>query len=96
MGCYPTYIFPETFLTFQDRHDFQVKAQLIRSISNIKTKKEFHINRFLAQFQVSNKIKTKIKNRLINLLKELEDRNFIKSEFLLIGKNNSIQTIQKS
>ena len=56
---YP-FFFPNSFLSYKNKYDLEIKLQLIESFSQVELEKKFLVKEFLNQFCVSNKDLTKI------------------------------------
>jgi len=49
------FFFPNSFLTYKNKYDLEIKLQLIKSFSQVELEKRFPVEKFLNQFSVSNK-----------------------------------------
>ena len=83
---YP-FFFPNSFLSYKNKYDLEIKLQLIESFSQVELEKKLLVKEFLNQFCVSNKDLTKIKKQLIDSVSKLKDFGLIENEFISIFKN---------
>ena len=83
------------FLTWKTSYQFQVKSQIIAITALDSFKKEFYIQEFLKQFNVSNKNITKLKQMIIEAIYQQINNQFIQPQFKIIQKDWSIKTINK-
>lgn len=90
---YP-FFFPNSFISYQNKDDLEIKLQLIESFSTVDWEKRFPVKNFLNQFSVSNKDKTKIKKQLMDSFSRLKDYELIENEFSLTFKNGSSNKLE--
>ena len=69
--------FSTYFTTYKYNYQFQVKLQIIQAISVRSLKKQFYVQDFLSQFNVSHAKQTQIKNVIIQTLDELKKNQVI-------------------
>jgi hypothetical protein len=67
-----------------------VQFEILKTISTFSFQKQFYIQEFLEQFNLSNKKQTEIKLLIIQSLQELVDKRIIKSFFQTIQKDGSL------
>ena len=91
---YP-FFFPNSFLSYKNKYDLEIKLQLIESFSQVELEKKLLVKEFLNQFCVSNKDLTKIKKQLIDSVSRLKDFGLIENEFSLTFKNVSLNETKK-
>ena len=60
--------FPNFFVKYRNKYDFEVKLEIIRVFSTDNTEKIFQTETFLKQFRVPNKCRSKIKKIIIELI----------------------------
>ena len=84
---YPFY-FPEKFLTYDDTYDSRVKIFFLLSFSTIELEKEFPIEEFLNQFDISNSRKRKLRNSIVTIFQDAQDLKLIEPRFTLVTKTN--------
>jgi hypothetical protein len=59
-------------------------------MSTSSLQKEFHVQEFLGQFNLSNKKQTEIKRLLLKSLQELVEKRIVKSVFKITQKDGSL------
>ena len=91
---YP-FLFPNSFLTYENGYDLQVRIELIESISKVGLRKIFHSEDFFNQFSISNQKQTQMKNVIINLLDEFKEIKLIEDEFELMTKYGILIKVNK-
>lgn len=92
--CYDyPFVLPKSFLVYRNKHELQVKLELLKSISSTSIKKEFHTEIFFNQFSISNQKLSKIKKFFLKSFQDLEE--FLKPEFEIIQKNGSVKETNK-
>lgn len=47
---YP-FLFPKSYLSYQDKYDMQIKLQIMQSFANTSLKKKFNVLEFMDRFQ---------------------------------------------
>ena len=91
---YP-FFFPNSFLIYKNKYDWEIKLQLIESFSQLELEKKLLVKEFLNQFCVPNKDLTRIKKQLIDSVSRLKDSGLIENEFSLTFKNVSLNETKK-
>lgn len=85
---YP-FLFPKSYLSYQDKYDMQIKLQ---SFANTSLKKKFNVSEFLDRFQNTvNQTKAHIKNLIINTFQELRYDKLIQTDIVLHVLGNKRQ-----
>lgn len=87
----------EYFSTFHDQHQCSVNLMIMKCYNVPLSTKEFPISTFLKQYKNSNgSIRKKIKDYIIESLKELECTKKIEPSIIFIMKDNSRRSFQIS
>jgi hypothetical protein len=81
---------PTYFTTYKYNYQFQVKLQIIQATSVQSLKKQFYVQDFLSQFNVSYAKQTQIKKVIIQTLDELKNNNTIKTQIEIHKTDNSL------
>lgn len=81
--------FSTYFTTYKYNYQFQVKLQIIQAISVQSLKKQFYVQDFLSQFNVSHAKQTQIKNVIIQTLDELKKNQVIQAQIEIHKTDNS-------
>jgi hypothetical protein len=80
---YP-FLFPKSYLNYQDKYDMQIKLQIMQSFANTSLKKKFNLSEFLDRFQnTPNQTKAHIKNLIINTFQALRYDKLIQTDIVL-------------
>ena len=80
---YP-FLFPKSYLSYQDKYDMQIKLQIMQSFANTSLKKKFNVSEFLDRFQnTPNQTKAHIKNLIINTFQALRYDKLIQTDIIL-------------
>ena len=80
---YP-FLFPKSYLSYQDKYDMQIKLQIMQSFANTSLKKKFNVSEFLDRFQnIPNQTKAHIKNLIINTFQALRYDKLIQTDIIL-------------
>jgi hypothetical protein len=80
---YP-FLFPKSYLNYQDKYDMQIKLQIMQSFANTSLKKKFNVSEFLDRFQnTPNQTKAHIKNLIINTFQALRYDKLIQTDIVL-------------
>lgn len=82
--------FSTYFTTYKYNYQFQVKLQIIQAISLQSLKKQFYVQDFLSQFNVSHAKQTQIKNVIIQTLDELKNNQVIQAQIEIHKTDNSL------
>jgi len=82
--------FSTYFTTYKYNYQFQVKLQIIQAISVQSLKKQFYVQDFLSQFNVSHAKQTQIKNVIIQTLDELKKNQVIQAQIEIHKTDNSL------
>ena len=90
---YP-FLFPNYFISYQNKYDLEIKLQLIESFSTVGLEKRFPVRNFLNQFSVPNKELKKIKKQLVDSFSTLKGSELIENEFSLNYKNGSSKKVE--
>ena len=77
-------------IIYKYNYQFQVKLQIIQAISVQSLKKQFYVQNFLSQFNVSHAKQTQIKNVIIQTLDELKKNQAIQAQIELNKTDNSL------
>ena len=64
---YYPFSFPNTFLTYKNIYDLQIKLKVIEAISTISLEKVFYVEVFLEQFNISTSKKAIIKKHIVKI-----------------------------
>jgi hypothetical protein len=89
---YP-FAFPNTFLTYQNLYDLQVKLQIIELISTVSLEKVFYVQIFIEQFKVPTQKKTQIKKYIVEIFHQLQVFGLIKKNYTLVKKSGQIKQV---
>lgn len=89
---YP-FSFPNTFLTYKNTYDLQVKLKVIEAISTVPLEKVFYVEVFLEQFNVSTSKKAIIKKHIVKIFNQLQMVGIIKNYYRLIKKSEQIEEV---
>lgn len=92
---YYPFSFPNTFLTYQNTYDLQIKVKLIQAISTIPIEKIFYVQVFLEQFNISTSKKTIVKKHIVEIFNQLQRIGIIKNHYTLIKKSQRIQQVDR-
>lgn len=87
---FPCY-FTSYFNQWNNKYQFYVQFEILRIMSTPSLQKEFHVQEFLQQFNLSNKKQTQIKRLIIQSLQELVDKRILKSVFKTTQKDGSLR-----
>jgi hypothetical protein len=77
--------FPNFFLKFRNKYDFEVKLEIIRVFSTDNTEKIFLTETFLKQFRVPNKCRSDIKKIILESISQLEILDIIQSNYQIFS-----------
>lgn len=66
-----SYNYPYHFTSWKSKYQCQVNFQILQTISFYPLEKQFFVEKFLKQFNVSNKKQTEIKKLIIEVISEL-------------------------
>lgn len=77
--------FPNFFVKYRNKYDFEVKLEIIRVFSIDNTEKIFQTETFLKQFRVPNKCRFDIKNIILELISELQILDVIESNYKILS-----------
>jgi hypothetical protein len=91
---YPFYL-PKEFLIYKDKHEMEVKLQLIQSLSVVSVEKNFAVEAFLSQFSISNQKLTNIKKLIINSIEQLKDSQIIEPHFKITQKDGLSKKVKQ-
>jgi hypothetical protein len=91
---YPFY-FPKEFLTYDDTYDLRVKIFFLLSFSKIELEKEFPIEEFLDQFDISNSRMTRLRKSIVTIFQNAQDWKLIEGRFTLLTKTNQTKKVEK-
>ena len=69
--------FPCFFLSYQTDHQLQVKLQIIQAISTHSLQKNFYVNHFLNQFNVSKQKQAYIKKLIVQEFHYLQQESLL-------------------
>ena len=69
------------FNQWNNKYEFYIQFEILAIMSTSSLQKEFHVQEFLKQFNLSNKKQTEIKRIIIQSLQELVEKRIIKSFF---------------
>ena len=75
------FFFPNSFISYQNKDDLEIKLQLIESFSTVDLEKRFPVKNFLSQFSITMKDYELIENELgltFNSTNSKEKRVFTK------------------
>jgi len=72
--------FSTYFATYKYNYQFQVKLQIIQATSVQSLKKQFYVQEFFSQFNVSHAKQTQIKKAIIQTLDELKNNRLIQTQ----------------
>lgn len=88
MYQYP-FFYPDLFDLTLNKHELQVRLEFIKGFSSVNIEKTFVIKYFFQNYPVTltNQQKTKMKSSFIELVKDFEDKNRIKSNYKTISKH---------
>lgn len=90
--CYP-FAFPNTFLTYKNIYNLQIKLKVIEAISIITLEKVFDVEIFLEQFNISTSKKAIIKKHIVKIFNQLQMVGIIKNHYKLIKKSQQIEEV---
>ena len=80
---YP-FLFPKSYLSYQDKYDMQIKLQIMQSFANTSLKKKFNVLEFMNRFQnTPNQTKAYIKNLIIKAFQALLYHKLIQTDIVL-------------
>jgi hypothetical protein len=82
--------FSTYFTTYKYNYQFQVKLQIIQATSVQSLKKQFYVQDFLSQFNVSHAKQTQIKKAIIQTLDELKNNRVIQTQIEIHKTDNSL------
>ena len=85
--CYLTSYFQQ----WNNKYEFHLQFEILSIMSTSSLQKQFHVQQFLEQFNLSNKKQTEIKRLIIQSLQELVDKRIIKSVFKTTQKDGSLR-----
>jgi hypothetical protein len=95
--------FPNFFVQYRNKYDFEVKLEIIRVFSTNNTEKIFQTEIFLKQFRVPNKCRSDIKKIILKLISELQILDIIESNYKILSNglyyqvnNLTLSNISKS
>lgn len=94
---YPFY-FPKKFLTYDDTYELRVKIFFLLSFSLIELEKEFRIEAFLNQFDISNSRMVKLRKSIVTIVTifhDAQDLKLIAARFTLLTKTNQTKKVSK-
>ena len=77
--------FPNFFVKYRNKYDFEVKLEIIRVFSTDNTEKIFQTETFLKQFRVPNKCRSDIKKIILELISELQILDIIESNYKILS-----------
>ena len=77
--------FPNFFVKYRNKYDFEVKLEIIRVFSTDNTEKIFQTETFLKQFRVPNKCRSDIKKIILELISELQILDVIESDYKILS-----------
>ena len=77
--------FPNFFVKYRNKYDFEVKLEIIRVFSTDNTEKIFQTETFLKQFRVPNKCRSDIKKIILELISELQILDVIESDYKIFS-----------
>ncbi len=81
--------FHDYFRHWKNNYQFQVKIELIEVISTLNLKKEFHVEEFINQFNISNSKKTELKHFIVETIDQLIENQVIRPQIKINTKDNS-------
>jgi hypothetical protein len=87
--------FTNYFKTWKSKYQLHVKIQIIQVISATSLKKQFRVEEFLNQFNISNSKQTQLKQIIITVLDEAINDQLIKAQFKILTKDNSVRKLTK-
>nr|WPV76397.1 hypothetical protein [Naviculales sp.] len=82
--------FSTYFTTDKYNYQFQVKLQIIQATSVQSLKKQFYVQEFLSQFNVSHAKQTQIKKAIIQTLDELKNNRVLQTQMEIHKTDNSL------
>jgi hypothetical protein len=82
--------FSTYFATYKYNYQFQVKLQIIQATSVQSLKKQFYVQDFLSQFNVSHAKQTQIKKAIIQTLDELKNNSVVQTQIEIHKTDNSL------
>jgi hypothetical protein len=92
--------FPESYLTYEDKYEMQIKLRIIQSFANNTLKKEFKVSEFLEKFKnTPNKTKAHIKNMILVSFQSLLQDKLIQKDitlYILGSKRKNKARLQKT
>lgn len=77
--------FPNFFVKYRNKYDFEVKLEIIKVFSIDNTEKIFQTETFLKQFRVPNKCRSDIKKIILDLISELQMLDIIESNYQVLS-----------
>lgn len=89
---YP-FTFSNTFLTYQNIYDLQIKLEFIQVISPVPLEKVFYVEVFLQQFNTSASQKALIKKNIVKTFNQLQIIGSIKKHYRLIKKSQQVKEV---
>jgi len=92
---YP-FLLPNFFSTKLTKHKFNVRFKFIQTFASVNLEKVFLIEEFLTYYPsvISNQQKHRIKKYFLELVRELEDGNFIESNYKIFIHGSILSTNQ--
>ena len=89
------FYFPKEFLTYDDTYDLRVKIFFLLSFSTIELEKEFPIEEFLDQFDISNSRMIRLRKSIVTIFQDAQDWKLIEGRFTLLTKTNQTKKVEK-
>ena len=89
---YP-FAFPNTFLTYKNVYDLQIKLKLVEAIATVPLEKVFYVEVFLQRFNLSTSKKTTIKKNIVEIFSQLQVAGIIKNHYRLIKKSEQVNAL---
>jgi len=90
---YYPFSFPNTFLTYKNIYDLQIKIKFIESISVVSLEKVFYVEIFLEQFNISTSKKAVIKKDIVKIFSQLQMDGIIKNHYKVVKKSKQIEEV---
>ena len=87
---YCFFLLPNTFLTYTNIYDLQVKLKIIEAIGTVFLEKVFYVKVFLEQFNLSTSKKARIKKHIVKIFNQLQMVGNIKNHYRLIKRLKQI------
>lgn len=90
---YYPFSFSNTFLTYKNIYDLQIKIKFIEAIRVVSLEKVFYVEIFLEQFNISKSKKAFIKKDILKTFSQLQMDGIIKNHYKVVKKSKQIEEV---